>query len=101
MEFYLNQKSLPMIRKCSSCKFYHQEYKSCTLMRVTNAFDYKKNIFLTTGDNLYCDNHKFKNEDILRQEAIIVEYDSIDDAMRVIDNAKNVKEVKKEYFQND
>jgi hypothetical protein len=70
-------------------------------MRVTNAFDYKKNIFLTTGDNLYCDNHKFKNEDILREEAIIVEYDSIDDAMRVIDNAKNVKEVKKEYFQND
>ena len=70
-------------------------------MRVTNAFDYKKNIFLTTGDNLYCDNHKFKNEDILREEAIIVEYDSIDDAMRVIDNAKNVKEIKKEYFQND
>jgi hypothetical protein len=70
-------------------------------MRVTNAFDYKKNIFLTTGDNLYCEKHQFKNEDILRKEAIIVEYDSIDDAMRVIDTAKNVKEIKKEYFQND
>lgn len=70
-------------------------------MRVTNAFDYKKNIFLTTGDNLYCDKHKFKNEEILKDEAIIVEYDSIEDAMRVIDKAKNVKEIKKEYYQND
>lgn len=70
-------------------------------MRVTNAFDYKKNIFLTTGDNLYCEKHKFKNEEILKDEAIVVEYDSIEEAMRVIDRAKNVKEIKKEYFQND
>ena len=41
-------------------------------MRVTNAFDYKKNIYLTTGDNLYCDRHKFKNEEILQDEAIVV-----------------------------
>jgi hypothetical protein len=101
MEFYLNQKSLPMIRKCSSCRFYHTEFKSCSLMRVTNAFDYKKNIFLTTGDNLYCDNHKFKNEEILKDEAIVVEYETIEDAMKVIDKAKNLKEIKKEYFSND
>jgi len=101
MEFYLNQKSLPMIRKCSSCRFYHTEFKSCSLMRVTNAFDYKKNIFLTTGDNLYCGNHKFKNEEILADEAIVVEYKTIEDAMRVIDKAKNLKEIKKEYFSHD
>ena len=70
-------------------------------MRVTNAFDYKKNIFLTTGDNLYCDNHKFKNEEILADEAIVVEYETIEDAMRVIDKAKNLKEIKKEYFSHD
>jgi hypothetical protein len=70
-------------------------------MRVTNAFDYKKNIFLTTGDNLYCDNHKFKNEEILKDEAIVVEYETIEDAMKVIDKAKNLKEIKKEYFSND
>jgi hypothetical protein len=70
-------------------------------MRVTNAFDYKKNIFLTTGDNLYCGNHKFKNEEILADEAIVVEYKTIEDAMRVIDKAKNLKEIKKEYFSHD
>lgn len=90
-----------MIRKCSSCRFYHTEFKSCSLMRVTNAFDYKKNIFLTTGDNLYCERHKFKNEEILKDEAIIVEYESIEEAMRVIDKAKNLKDHKKDYFSNE
>ena len=101
MEFYLNQKSLPMIRKCSSCRFYHTEFKSCGLMRVTNAFDYKKNIYLTTGDNLYCERHEFKNEEILKDEAIIVDYDSIDDAMKVIEKAKNLKDYKKDYFSTE
>jgi hypothetical protein len=70
-------------------------------MRVTNAFDYKKNIYLTTGDNLYCERHKFKNEEILQDEAIVVEYKTIEDAMRVIDQAKNLKEHKRDYFIND
>jgi hypothetical protein len=70
-------------------------------MRVTNAFDHNKNIFLTTGDNLYCEKHKFKNEQILREEAIIVEYESIEDAMKVIDKAKNLKEQKRDYFTNE
>lgn len=70
-------------------------------MRVTNAFDHNKNIFLTTGDNLYCEKHKFKNEQILKEEAIVVEYDSIEDAMKVIDKAKNLKEQKRDYFTND
>jgi hypothetical protein len=67
-------------------------------MRVTNAFDHKKNIFLTTGDNLYCDKHKFKNEDILREEAIVVEYENIDEAMKVIQQAKDLKVLKDDYF---
>ena len=87
-----------MIRKCSSCRFYHNDFKSCTLMRVTNAFDHKKNIFLTTGDNLYCDKHKFKNEDILREEAIVVEYENIEEAMKVIQQAKELKVMKDDYF---
>jgi len=67
-------------------------------MRVTNAFDHKKNIFLTTGDNLYCDKHRFKNEDILREEAIVVEYENIEEAMRVIQQAKDLKVLKDDYF---
>jgi len=95
MEFYLNQKSLPMIRKCGNCRFYHKEYGSCSLMKVTNAYDHEKNIFLTTGENLYCDRHSFKNEDTLKDEAIVVEYESVEQAMAVIKKAKAVKDVKR------
>ena len=101
MEFYLNQKSLPMIRKCSSCKFYHTEFKSCSLIRVTNAFDHQKNIYLTTGDNLYCDKHTFFNESILKEEAIIVEYEDIQSAMKVIQKAKEIKNYNKEIYNYD
>ena len=98
MEFYLNQKSLQMIRKCGNCRFFHKEFTSCSLIKVTNAYDHKKNIFLTVGENLYCDRHKFKNEEILKEEAIIVEYADIDEAMEVIMKAKAVKDVKKSMF---
>ena len=47
MEFYLNQKSLPMIRKCGNCRFYHKDFNSCSVIKVTNAYDHQKNIFLT------------------------------------------------------
>jgi hypothetical protein len=98
MEFYLNQKSLPMIRKCGNCRFYHKDFNSCSIIRVTSAYDHKKNIFLTTGENLYCENHKFKNEDILKEEAIVVEYSNIEEAMEVIKKAKAVRDVKKTIF---
>ena len=94
MEFYLNQKSLPMIRKCGSCRFFYAEFNSCSLMRVTNAYDHSKNIFLVTGENLYCEKHKFKNEEVLKEEAIVVEYDNIEQAMEVIKKAKSIKETK-------
>ena len=70
-------------------------------MRVTNAFDHKKNIYLTTGDNLYCDRHKFKNEEILREEAIVVEYENIEEAMLVIQQAKELKVMKGQTYNSD
>jgi uncharacterized protein with ACT and thioredoxin-like domain len=70
-------------------------------MRVTNAYDHTKNIFLTTGENLYCDRHKFKNEEILKDEAIIVEYENIDEAMRVIQKSKDVRIYKKDIYNYD
>lgn len=100
MEFYLNQKSLPMIRKCGNCRFFHKDFSSCSIMKVTNAYDHQKNIFLTTGENLYCEKHKFKNEDILKDEAIVVEYANIEEAMEVIKKAKAVKDVRKSIFGN-
>ena len=98
MEFFLNQKSLPMIRKCGNCRFFYKEFGSCSLYKITSAYDYSKNIFLTTGENLYCEKHKFKNEDILKEEAIVVEYESIEEAMEVIKKSKVLKDVKKSIF---
>ena len=70
-------------------------------MRVTNAFDHKKNIYLTTGDNLYCDRHKFKNEEILREEAIVVDYENIEEAMLVIQQAKELTVMKGQTYNSD
>lgn len=94
MKFYLNHKSLPMIRKCGNCVFYHKDFMSCTKHRVTNAYDHEKQIYLTTGENLYCQQHLFRNEDTLRKEAIVVEYENIYDAMEVIRRAKEIKELR-------
>jgi len=101
MKFYLNHKSLPMIRKCGSCAFYHKDFMSCGKHSVTNAYDHTKKIFLTTGENLFCDQHQFKNESTLRQEAIVAEYDSIDEAMNVILRAKAIKDLKSGYNDLD
>lgn len=98
MEFYLNQKSLPMIRKCSNCKHFHKLYGSCSLMRVTNAYDHTKNIFLEVGENLYCEKHEFKNEEYLKENAIVVEFENIQEAMDVINKSKEVKTIKRENY---
>jgi hypothetical protein len=92
MEFYLNQKSLPMIRKCGNCKNYNDRYMSCRLMLITSAYDHQKEIFLETGENLYCESHEFKNEKILKAEANRVELNDVKEAMEIINNSKQVKE---------
>jgi hypothetical protein len=101
MEFYLNQKSLPMIRKCGNCKNWNQRYMSCRLMKILSAYDHNKEIFLETGENLFCVEHEFKNERILAAEAERVELNGVKEAMEVINNAKVVKENKSNYFDFD
>ena len=93
MEFYLNQKSLPMIRKCANCISYNQHYKSCNLLVITNAYDHNKKIYLTTGDNSYCPNHEFTNENILKESAVITEFNTIKEAMKVIEQYKENKNI--------
>jgi len=92
MEFYLNQKSLPMIRKCGNCKNYNDRYMSCRLMLITSAYDHQKEIFLETGENLYCESHEFKNEKILNAEANRVELNDVKEAMEIINSSKQVKD---------
>ena len=88
MEFYLNQKSMPMIRKCANCKFYDGNKKKCNKVYVNNAYDHCKMVYLNIGDNLYCEKHTYKNEELLKNNAIIVEYNSVKEAMEVIQNKK-------------
>ncbi len=87
MEFFLNQKSLPIIRKCKNCRFYN-ERGCCLLITIVNAYDHDKKINLKTNDNFYCDQHKFLNEDFLQKNATVAEYDNVQDAMDTINRAK-------------
>lgn len=88
MEFYLNQKSMPMIRKCANCRFYNANQKKCTKVYVKNAYDHCKMVYLNIGDNLFCELHQYKNEELLKNNAIIVEYNSVKEVMEVIKNNK-------------
>lgn len=101
MEFYLNQKSLPMIRKCGNCKHYNTRYMSCRLMQITSAYDHDKEIYLETGENLFCQDHEFKNERILNAEAERVDLSGVKEAMEIINAAKQVKENKGNYFDTE
>lgn len=101
MEFYLNQKSLPMIRKCGNCKNYNTKYMSCRLLQITSAYDHNKEIYLETGENLVCGKHEFKNERILAAEADKVELSGVKEAMEIINSAKLLKENKSNYFDFD
>jgi hypothetical protein len=95
MKFFLNQKSLPIIRKCGNCRYHYKEYGTCSLKPVKKAYDHSKKIFLQVSENLYCPDHEFKNEEFLRKEAIVVEYETLEDAVKVITDAKSVRDFKK------
>ena len=94
-QFYLNQKSLPMIRKCASCRFYYETYKSCSKHEITGAYDHTKKIFLSVGENNYCPMHQFRNEDVLKETAVEVEFETVQEAMAYIDQQKLLREQKK------
>lgn len=95
MEFYLNQKSQPMIRKCGNCLFYYREYGTCSKKFVGKAYDHSKKIFLAVTENLYCEQHTFRNEEFLKREAVVVEYESLEDALNAIEKFRSVREIKK------
>ena len=91
MEFYLNQKSLPMIRKCAHCKFYREALSTCVLITTYSAYDYTKRTNIKVGPNQYCPRHEFPNEEILKEQAVVAEFPSVQAAMDVINAAKQEK----------
>lgn len=90
-----------MIRKCGNCHYFHKDFQSCSKIVVTNAYDHKKSIFLGVGENLYCEKHRFRNEDTLKDDAIVVEYENIEEALNVINKAREIKDIKKSRFGSD
>lgn len=89
-----------MIRKCGNCVHYNYKYNSCSIYQVTSAYEHEKKIFLTVGENLYCDRHQFRNEDLLKREAVVVELESLSEAMKMISEHKIIKQTKKNYNAN-
>jgi len=89
MEFYLNQKSVPLIRRCQNCKFYNPNNQLCVAHVVHSAYDHKKDIYLKTSDNLYCGHHTFEKEEELKESAVTIELDSIQAAMDIINEKRS------------
>lgn len=101
MKFYLNQKSLPIVRRCQNCRFYRQEGQTCMLLRVASAYDHQKRIMLKTSDNLYCEKHEHYNEDELARSAVEIELGSVQEAMDLILMRKHQDNARKGYQQEN
>jgi len=98
MKFYLNQKSLPIIRRCQNCRFYKNTVQTCLLNKVSSAYDHRKMIYLKVSDNLYCPSHEFFNEQELIDGAIEIELNSIQEAMDMINERKTLNSTKRDLY---
>ena len=84
-----------MIRRCFNCSHFTPGVNSCDLVPIKNAYNHKKKEYFTTRENNYCAGHRFKNEDILEKEAIVVEYDTVLDALNEITEKHKLRDFKK------
>jgi type III secretory pathway component EscU len=101
MEFYLNQKSMPIVRRCLNCRFYKQELQSCSVIRVSSAYNHEKLMHIKVSDNFYCEKHKFINENELSKSAVKIELDDVQSAMDLINQRKQFNQDKKNQFPSD
>ena len=72
LETYFNQSGFPMIRRCFNCKFWSlyttadgQSLGYCKIKPLHFAFTLQPTVFTITKDFYLCEEHKFKNEDVL------------------------------------
>jgi type III secretory pathway component EscU len=101
MEFYLNQKSMPIVRRCLNCRFYKQELQSCSVIRVSSAYNHEKLMHIKVSDNFYCEKHKFINENELSKSAVKIELDDVQSAMDLINQRKQFNDDRKRQFPTD
>jgi hypothetical protein len=74
LETFVNRKGFPIIRRCFNCKnwapYTDSENKTlgyCKLRPLYFAFTLQPTVFTITKDFYLCEQHQFKNEDILGQ----------------------------------
>jgi len=101
MQFYLNQKSMPIVRRCLNCRFYKQELQSCGVIRVSSAYNHEKLMHIKVSDNFYCEKHKFINENELSKSAVKIELDDVQSAMDLINQRKQFNDDKRRQFPID
>jgi hypothetical protein len=101
MEFYLNQKSMPIVRRCLNCRFYKQELQSCGVIRVSSAYNHEKLMHIKVSDNFYCEKHKFINENELSKSAVKIELDDVQSAMDLINQRKQFNDDKRRQYPLD
>jgi hypothetical protein len=101
MQFYLNQKSMPIVRRCLNCRFYKQELQSCGVIRVSSAYNHEKLMHIKVSDNFYCEKHKFINENELSKSAVVIELDDVQSAMDLINQRKQFNDNKRRQYPLD
>ncbi len=101
MQFYLNQKSMPIVRRCLNCRFYKQELQSCGVIRVSSAYNHEKLMHIKVSDNFYCEKHKFINENELSKSAVVIELDDVQSAMDLINQRKQFNDDKRRQYPLD
>lgn len=72
LETYYNRKGFPIIRRCFNCKNWsaysdeqNQTLGYCKIKALHFAFTLQKTVFTITKDFYLCEEHEFKNEEIL------------------------------------
>lgn len=71
---YKNKNGFPIMRRCSNCKFWNSglEFRDdnigyCKAMPLYFAFTLQKTVYPITKDFYLCENHKFENEEKLKE----------------------------------
>lgn len=74
LETYYNRKGFPIIRRCFNCRHWsaysdeqNQTLGYCKMKPLYFAFTLQKTVFTITKDFYLCQNHEFKNEEMLAE----------------------------------
>jgi hypothetical protein len=74
LQTYINRKGFPIMRRCFNCKFWspysendNQTLGYCKAKPLYFAFTLQPTVFTITKDFYLCEQHSFKNEEVLAE----------------------------------